>query len=111
MRRCGGFPRFSSKRTISAAAPAAGPQKCCTAGSAISSNSISDWCANRWGELPVDSDPVQRRYDLPWIVLDPSGAEAAWDFKIERPIDRIHEEIAVFAEANPDWLDLSLGKK
>lgn len=81
------------------------------AANAYSLKRLSSWCERRWGAHEVGSEPANRKYDLPWIVLDSSQAEAIWGFRVQRPIESILEEIAAFADANPQWLDLSLGKQ
>lgn len=43
------------------------------------------------------------------MVLDASKAETRWNFKVERPLQKILEEIARFAEQQPDWLKISKG--
>lgn len=70
---------------------------------------VSDWCRRRWGEHAVGSQAEPRPYDLPWIVLDARAAERHWGFTVQRDLASILEEIADFAEQNPQWLDWSLG--
>ena len=73
----------------------------------ISLAGLSEWCAGRFGPMEVASDPTPRPFDLPWMVLDSARAAALWDWKVVTPLADILEEIAVHAEAHPDWLDLS----
>ena len=68
---------------------------------------LSDWCSDRWGRRPVDSLNTSRPFDLPWVVLDSALAGAIWDWNPTTPLDAILEEIARFAEGNPQWLELS----
>jgi CDP-paratose 2-epimerase len=75
--------------------------------SSISLRQVSIWCAERWGERAVSCSPATRRFDIPWIVLDTAAAEAEWGWKPTRSTFDILTEIAVHAEANPDWLELS----
>jgi CDP-paratose 2-epimerase len=75
--------------------------------SAMSLRTLSDWCRDRFGDHTVESDPLPRPFDIPWMVLDSRLAESVWDFRPEYPTMRILEEIAIHAEAHPDWLDLS----
>jgi CDP-paratose 2-epimerase len=68
---------------------------------------LSDWCRDRFGEHLVASDSVDRKFDIPWMVMDHSRATADWDWKPQISIGKILAEIAVHAEANPDWLAIS----
>ncbi len=68
---------------------------------------LSAWAEDRWGPHTVLRDGSERRFDLPWIVLDSTRAEQTWDWKVQTSIEQILEEIAVHAEANPDWLGLT----
>jgi CDP-paratose 2-epimerase len=74
---------------------------------AMSLANLSKWCQARWGGHSVASEPAGRRYDIPWMVLDSSRAGEAWNWRPTVSLERILDEIAVFAEQNPDWLDLS----
>jgi CDP-paratose 2-epimerase len=75
--------------------------------SAMSLRVLSQWCRDRFGDHVVESDPVPRAFDIPWMVLDSRRAESVWDFRPEYPTTRILEEIAAHAEAHPEWLDRS----
>ena len=75
--------------------------------SARSLRQLSDWCAARFGAHAVDSDPAPRPFDVPWLVLDSAKAARLWKWRPQTPVDAILEEIAVHAQAHPDWLDLS----
>ena len=75
--------------------------------SATSLKQLSEWCAARWGAREVGSDSATRRFDLPWIVLDSAKAARLWDWRPRTPVAQILDEIAVHAEAHPDWLELS----
>lgn len=77
------------------------------ADSAMSLAELSDWCATRWGTRPVAVDPVLRRFDLPWIVLDASKAARLWQWRPATSREAILHEIAAHAEAHPDWLEIS----
>jgi len=74
--------------------------------SARSLRQLSRWCEARWGPLPVGTDPVQRPFDLPWVVLDSGLALATWDWKPQISVEEILAEIATFAESNPTWISL-----
>lgn len=75
--------------------------------SARSLRQLSDWCTERFGIHDVGSHPGPRPFDIPWMVLDSAAAARAWAWTPRRPVDAILEELAVWAEARPDWLDLS----
>lgn len=68
---------------------------------------LSDWCARRFGPHQVASDPAPRRFDVPWLILDSSKAHEVWNWSPRFSLDQILEEIAVHAEQNPDWLNLT----
>ncbi len=68
---------------------------------------LSAWCAERFGLREVEADAQPRPFDLPWMVLDARLAQEQWGWKVETPLPDILEEIAVHAENNPDWLELS----
>ena len=75
--------------------------------SAMSLRQLSDWCDQRFGSHPVASDPSQRPFDIPWIVLDASKAARVWGWRPRTPLLAILEEISAHAGTHPDWLELS----
>lgn len=74
---------------------------------AISLRRLSDWCADRFGKHEVLASKEERPFDLPWVVLDSSRAEKLWDWRPATSLDAMLEEIAIHAEENPHWLELS----
>jgi CDP-paratose 2-epimerase len=68
---------------------------------------LSLWSKDRFGPQEVASDPQQRMFDIPWMVLDSARAAAIWNWKPRRSLLSILDEIAGHAERNPDWLDLT----
>jgi len=68
---------------------------------------LSLWCKERFGPHEVASDPHQRIFDIPWMVLDSARAAAIWSWKPRRSLLSVLDEIACHAEKNPDWLDLT----
>ncbi|HUG10130.1 MAG TPA: NAD-dependent epimerase/dehydratase family protein [Opitutaceae bacterium] len=76
-------------------------------GQSMSLRQLSDWCATRFGAHAVASDPAPRSYDIPWMVLDASLARSAWNWAPATALETTLEEIAVHAEANPEWLEIS----
>ena len=75
--------------------------------SAMSLRQLSDWCAGRFGPHTVVQDGTPRPFDIPWIVLDHTKATRIWSWRPATPTAVILEEIALHAEKNPGWLDLS----
>jgi len=76
-------------------------------GNACSLAELSAWCGRRFGPRSVASCPAPRTWDVPWIVMDSSRAEAIWGFRPETPLEAILDEIATQAENEPEWLELS----
>ncbi len=76
-------------------------------GSAMSLAQLSAWCAARFGKHSVGRDSGSRRYDIPWIVLDPARAKRQWDWRPTVMVEQILEEIAQHAQAHPEWLEIS----
>jgi CDP-paratose 2-epimerase len=70
---------------------------------------LSQWCASRFGSHPIQCDPVPRRYDVPWLVLDSARAAAEWNWRPATKLEGVLDEIARHAEQHPQWLDLSNG--
>ena len=77
------------------------------AGSAMSLRQLTDWCDERFGPHPVASDPTERPFDVPWLVLDAAKAGRLWGWKPRIRAESILDEIAAHAGAHPDWLELS----
>ena len=59
------------------------------------------------GKKTILSGGEDRLYDVPWLVLDCQRAEQQWDWRPERGLVSILEEIAKFADDHPDWLSLT----
>jgi CDP-paratose 2-epimerase len=75
--------------------------------SACSLKQCSDWCAERFGAHAVASEPMNRQYDIPWLVLDSRRAEKQWNWEPQTRREDVFEEIARHAERDPDWLERS----
>ena len=73
----------------------------------MSLKQLSDFCEKRLGPNEVVSSQEERPMDAPWIVMDSSVAQNAWDWRPKMGIEQILEEIACFADDNPDWLSLT----
>jgi CDP-paratose 2-epimerase len=76
--------------------------------SACSLSQLSDWCTARFGPHAVATQPAQRAFDIPWLVLDSRAAGRTWAWAPATPREAIFDEIANHALANPHWLDVSL---
>ena len=74
---------------------------------AISLAELSDWCANRFGTHKVGKVPDVRRFDIPWLVMDHLLATDIWGWKPLTSLNAILNEIALHAEQNPNWLEIS----
>jgi len=74
---------------------------------AISLAELSAWCKDRFGFHAIAGDPMRRRFDIPWLVMNASLAGDYWEWRPQTPLQSILEEIAQHAEKNPRWLELS----
>lgn len=72
----------------------------------LSLRELSNWCKNRFKANRVESTIEERPMDAPWIVLDSSVAQNAWNWRPKIGITEIIEEIADHADKYPNWLDL-----
>jgi len=68
---------------------------------------LSEWCRQRFGNHDVLADATPRSFDVPWLVLDAARARETWDWSPKKSLPDIWEEIAVHAESNPEWLNLT----
>lgn len=80
-------------------------------GDVVSLNQLTAWCADRLGKHEILTDTRPRPFDIPWLALDSTLAEATFDWRAEISLDLILHEILDHAKQHPDWLDLSYGKK
>lgn len=74
---------------------------------AMSLLQLSAWCEERFGCHQVGADLNDRRFDVPWLVMDSARAREAWGWQPEISLHEILEDIACHAEKNPDWLEIS----
>lgn len=77
------------------------------AANAMSLAQLTTWCDERFGRHAVATEAKPRPFDIPWMVLDPSRAAKEWNWKPKTLLPQVLEEIAVHAEKNPDWLEVS----
>jgi CDP-paratose 2-epimerase len=74
------------------------------AANSLSLRQLHDWAERRFGPAPVQSDPADRPFDLPWMILDSTLAGQRFDWRPATPLPAILDEIARHAEQHPDWL-------
>jgi CDP-paratose 2-epimerase len=74
---------------------------------AMSLLQLSQWCQRRFQNRQVLVDPRERRFDIPWMVMDDRRARSFWDWQPQTPLAGILEEIALHAEAHDNWLEIS----
>ena len=70
----------------------------------MSLKELSSWCQARFGENEVIASNEIRPMDAPWIVMDSTTAQNAWNWRVETKIEDILNEIAQHAEENATWL-------
>ena len=75
--------------------------------SAMSLRQLTAWCDDQFGQHKVETEPVPRPFDIPWMVLDSTKVESVWNWTATTPVLHILEEIADHARQHPDWLDRS----
>ena len=73
----------------------------------LSLKELSNWCEDRFGANLVVPSKEKRLLDAPWIVMDSSTAQSVWNWRPEISINQILEEIASFADSNPEWLSFT----
>ncbi len=73
----------------------------------MSLKQLSNWCEDLFGPNEVTPSSDERPMDAPWIVMDSSLANKAWDWSPKTKVQEILEEIARHAEKNPHWLKTS----
>jgi len=72
----------------------------------ISLKELSIWCEKRFGIKKINSSNEKRSLDAPWIIMDISKAREIWQWEPSTNINEILDEIANFAEKNPNWLNM-----
>lgn len=68
---------------------------------------LSNWCADRFGHHQVKESSQNRRFDIPWLIMNCTRAKKCWGWQPEVSFEAILGEIAFHAEAHPQWLELS----
>jgi CDP-paratose 2-epimerase len=75
----------------------------------LSLRQLTAWCEERFGKVAVGSQPHDRPYDIPWLVLDSAEAERRFGWQPTTSLGAILEEIAQHATAHPGWLEMTSG--
>ena len=76
--------------------------------SAFSLAEMSAWSESRFGRKnEVVQDGSERPFDIAWLILDDAKMRAAWDWKPAITRDALFAQVAQFAEANPQWMNIS----
>ena len=75
----------------------------------MSLRQLHNWCEQRLGRREVQTETVDRPFDLPWMVLDSTLAEQRFGWKPGTRLEAVLEEILQHAQQNPSWLDLTAG--
>ena len=70
----------------------------------MSLKQLSEWCEKRLGPNEVISSAESRPMDAPWIVMDSTVAQNAWNWSVKTKLEQILDEIADHADENPTWL-------
>jgi CDP-paratose 2-epimerase len=73
----------------------------------MSLRQLSAWCGDRFGDNQVMETETERPFDIPWMVLDATQAEAVWDWVPQTSIYQVLREIADFAEEHKNWCQIS----
>jgi len=68
---------------------------------------LHQWCEDRFGSCPVEGDPRERPFDVPWMILDAGKARERFGWQPTAPLAEILTEIAEHAEQNPRWLEIT----
>jgi len=76
--------------------------------SAFSIAELSAWCRDRFGvDQAVIQDGTPRAFDLGWLILDDRLCRQTFGWRPTVTRDMIFEQVARFAEENPEWLAVS----
>ncbi|MEA5620787.1 NAD-dependent epimerase/dehydratase family protein [Cronbergia sp. UHCC 0137] len=73
----------------------------------MSLSQLSAWCKDWFGENEVLETNIERVFDIPWMVLDPSKAEKVWEWIPQTGIYEVVREIAEFAAQQQNWCTIS----
>lgn len=77
------------------------------AANAFSLAQLTAWCDARFGVYAPERTDADRRYDIPWIVMDSGVACKDFGLRVEVSVNDVLEEIARHGEEHPEWLEAS----
>lgn len=73
----------------------------------ISLYNLSNWCSNNIHEHFVDLDFSERKFDIPYMIMDNSKVNRDYGWEPKFGINDILFEIFEFIQKNPSWLSIS----
>jgi CDP-paratose 2-epimerase len=65
---------------------------------------LTAWCDKRFGVHKPEPDTRERPFDIPWLVMDSARSRQEFDWRPQRTLSSILDEIADHVDKNPDWL-------
>jgi CDP-paratose 2-epimerase len=68
---------------------------------------LTAWCDERFGPHQPEPDLRPRPFDIPWLIMDYRRAQSDFDWRPERSLGSILDEIAGHVRNNPGWLQRS----
>src|SRR5579875_786526 len=71
---------------------------------AMSLAQLTAWCNERFGKHEPQPDARPRPFDSPWMVMDFGRAEREFQWRPQRSLESILNEIADHVKSNPGWL-------
>src|SRR5579875_2241435 len=71
---------------------------------AMSLAQLTAWCNERFGKHEPQPDARPRPFDIPWLVMDFGRAEREFQWRPQRSLESILNEIADHVKSNPGWL-------
>lgn len=74
---------------------------------AMSLAQLSAWCTEQLGGRQIRADPAQRRWDVPWVVMDTTCVKDRFGWTPAISVVNILDEIAQHHRLHPDWLSFS----
>jgi CDP-paratose 2-epimerase len=70
----------------------------------MSLKELTAWCEKRLGPNEISPSSESRPMDAPWIVMDSTVAQNAWNWSVKTNLEKILHEIADHADQNSNWL-------
>ncbi len=70
----------------------------------FSLSQLTVWCQRHIRPMDIESDEGERKFDIPWLVLDHDLASQSWQWQPTVTLEDIFQEIAEHADRNPQWL-------